>query len=60
MPVQLSSEEVDAIITKAIATVGATTIKDMGKVMNEVKPMLAGKADMGDVGGRIKKQLGGK
>lgn len=60
MPQQLSSEEVDGIIAKAIAAVNATTIKDMGKVMNEVKPLLAGKADMGDVGNRIKKQLGGK
>jgi uncharacterized protein len=43
----------------AIAQTGATTIKDMGKVMGIVKGQAAGRADMGAVGARIKAKLGG-
>jgi uncharacterized protein YciI len=49
----------DAIIADAIASTGAATIKDMGKVMGVVKSKAAGKADMGAVGARIKAKLGG-
>jgi uncharacterized protein YqeY len=48
-----------ALIAEAIASTGATTIKDMGKVMGVVKSKAAGKADMGAVGARIKAKLGG-
>ena len=59
MPVQLSAEEVEKMIDECIAKMGATTIKDMGKVMAELKPVLAGKTDTAAVGALIKKKLGG-
>jgi uncharacterized protein YqeY len=59
MPAQLSEAELDALITEAIASTGAATIKDMGKVMGVVKAKAQGRADMGAVGARIKQKLGG-
>ncbi|MEJ0036998.1 MAG: GatB/YqeY domain-containing protein [Gammaproteobacteria bacterium] len=59
LPAQLSEAELDALITEAIASTGATTVKDMGKVMGLVKSKAAGRADMGSVGARIKQKLGG-
>ena len=59
LPAQLSEGELDALIAEAIASTGATTIKDMGKVMGVVKSRAAGRADMGAVGARIKQKLGG-
>ena len=59
LPAQLSDAEVDALIAEAIASTGAASIKDMGKVMGIVKAKAAGKADMGAVGARIKSKLGG-
>lgn len=58
LPAQLSPAELDALIDAAIAQTGATTIKDMGKVMGIVKTGAAGRADMGAVGARIKARLG--
>lgn len=58
LPAQLSPAELDALIADAIATTGATSVKDMGKVMGIVKTKAAGKADMGAVGARIKALLG--
>jgi uncharacterized protein YqeY len=57
LPAQLADAELDAIIAEAIATTGATTVKDMGKVMGIVKTKAAGRADMGAVGARIKQKL---
>ena len=51
--------DLDALISEAIASTGAASIKDMGKVMGIVKSKAAGKADMGAVGARIKAKLGG-
>jgi uncharacterized protein len=59
LPAQLSDTELDALIAEAIASTGAASIKDMGKVMGVVKAKAAGKADMGAVGARIKAKLGG-
>jgi len=59
LPAQMSETELDALIAEAIASTGAATIKDMGKVMGIVKAKAAGKADMGAVGARIKAKLGG-
>jgi uncharacterized protein YqeY len=59
LPAQLSDTELDALIAEAIASTGAASIKDMGKVMGIVKSKAAGKADMGAVGARIKSKLGG-
>jgi len=57
LPQALSEEEVDAIVTQAIEQTGANSIKDMGKVMGIVKPQIIGRADMGEVSGRIKSTL---
>ena len=59
LPAQLSDADLDVIIAEAIASTGAASIKDMGKVMGVVKAKAAGKADMGAVGARIKAKLGG-
>jgi len=59
LPAQLSEAELDVLIVEAIGATGATSIKDMGKVMGIVKSKAAGKADMGAVGARIKAKLGG-
>ncbi|HET9329215.1 MAG TPA: GatB/YqeY domain-containing protein [Steroidobacteraceae bacterium] len=58
LPAQMSDAEVDALIAEAIAATGATTMKDMGKVMAAVKPKAQGRADMGAVSARIKQKLG--
>lgn len=59
LPAQLSDAEVDALIREAIASTGAASIRDMGKVMGAVKAQAAGRADMGAVSARIKAALGG-
>jgi uncharacterized protein YqeY len=59
MPTQLSGAEIDALIAEAVAAVGATSIKDMGKVMGIIKGKAAGRADMAAVGAKIKAKLGG-
>jgi hypothetical protein len=59
LPAQLGDAELDALIAAAIAQTGASTIKDMGKVMGAVKAQAAGRADMGAVGARIKARLAG-
>jgi uncharacterized protein len=58
LPEQLSDADLDALIAEAIASTGAASIKDMGKVMGAVKAKAAGRADMGAVGARIKAKLG--
>lgn len=57
LPQALSEEEVDTIINQAIEKTGANSIKDMGKVMGLVKPQIIGRADMGEISGRIKSLL---
>ena len=59
MPKQLSQAEVDAIVAEAIASTGAKSAADMGKVMGIVKPRLAGRADMGKVSASVKTKLAG-
>lgn len=58
MPKQMSEEEVEAAIKAAVAEVGATSMKDMGKVMGELKAKYAGQMDFGSVSGKIKAILG--
>ena len=57
MPEQLSIEEIDAIVTRAISELGASISSDMGKVMGKVTPLLKGKADMGLVSKLVKDKL---
>ncbi|MBZ0221693.1 MAG: GatB/YqeY domain-containing protein [Dokdonella sp.] len=58
LPAQLGDAEVEAIVSKAIADAGASSAKDMGKVVALVKPLIAGRADMGKVSALIKTRLG--
>lgn len=57
LPPALSDSEVDDLIKQAIASSGATSMKDMGAVMAQLKPQLQGRADMGKVSQRIKQLL---
>jgi len=59
LPAQLDAAELDGLIQAAIGETGATSVKDMGKVMAVVKGKAAGRADMGAVGARVKALLGG-
>lgn len=58
LPQQLTEDEVIAILEKIVAETGAAGIKDMGKVMAAIKPLVAGRADMGKISGLIKSRLG--
>ena len=58
MPAQLSESELDSMISEAIASTGAASIKEMGKVMGILKPQLAGRADMSAVSAAVKAKLG--
>ena len=55
-----SEDEIQKIVEDAIAQTGASTIKDMGKVMGIVTAKAKGRADMKIVGGLVKKMLQGK
>jgi uncharacterized protein YqeY len=57
LPEQLSPEEVDQHVQAAIQETGATSMKDMGKVMAILKPKLQGKADFAEVSKKIKNAL---
>jgi len=57
MPAQMSDDEVEGVIKKAIAEAGAVSIKDMGKVMKVLMPQLTGKADGKMVGEKVKALL---
>ena len=57
LPQQLSPEELAKIINKVIAEVGASEIKDMGKVMAKLMPELAGRADGGRVSQLVREKL---
>jgi uncharacterized protein YqeY len=58
LPEQLSDSELDALIDEAVKTTGAESIRDMGKVMGQIKTKAAGRADMGAVGAKVKARLG--
>jgi uncharacterized protein YqeY len=57
LPQQLTEDEIKAILEKVVVESGAAGIKDMGKVMAEIKPLVAGRADMGKISGLIKTRL---
>jgi uncharacterized protein YqeY len=58
LPRQLTAAEVDAAIAAAIAEVGATSIRDMGRVMAELKGKYTGQMDFGAAGAVLKGKLG--
>ncbi|HEY2037755.1 MAG TPA: GatB/YqeY domain-containing protein [Steroidobacteraceae bacterium] len=57
LPARMSDADLDALIAAAIASTGATSAKDMGKVMAVVKSQAQGRADMGSVSARVKERL---
>lgn len=57
MPSALGADELEAIIKAAFTESGAETMKDMGKVMNLVRPQVVGRADMAEVSKQIKALL---
>ena len=59
LPKQMSEAEAKAAVAKAIKATGATSMKDMGKVMAALKQGYAGKIDVGRVSGWVKELLAG-
>jgi uncharacterized protein YqeY len=57
LPQQLSAAELTALVDEVIQTTGAAGIRDMGKVMGQIKAKAAGSADMGAVGAIVKEHL---
>ena len=58
MPAQMSDAELAMVLDEVIAEAGATSAKDMGKVMSALRPRVAGRADMGKLSGMVKARLG--
>ena len=58
LPEQLSAEELAALVDEVIAATGAEGMRDMGKVMGQIKAKAAGRADMGAVSATVKERLG--
>ena len=59
LPAALGEAEIEAAVTQASADAGATSPKDMGKVMGVLKTSLQGRADMGTVSRIVKARLAG-
>lgn len=59
LPVGLAEAEIRAMIEQAIQATGAAGMQDMGKVMGQLKPMMQGRADMGQVSNLVKQKLSG-
>jgi len=59
LPKQLSEDEIKAIVQQTIVSLGATSIKDMGKVMAELKSKYSGKMDFSKASGLVKGKLAG-
>ena len=57
LPKALSEEELDALIVQAMTESGASGMQDMGKVMGWLKPKVQGRADMGQLSGKIRAKL---
>jgi uncharacterized protein YqeY len=58
LPEQLSAEELAALVDEVIAATGAEGMRDMGKVMGQIKAKAAGRADMGAVSATVRERLG--
>ncbi|MGC1855044.1 MAG: GatB/YqeY domain-containing protein [Candidatus Aquirickettsiella sp.] len=57
LPEPLSDADIDRMLSEVITRVGATSVKDMGKVMAELKEKLQGRADMTQISAKIKERL---
>lgn len=58
LPEQLSAEELTQMVDEVIKATGAEGLRDMGKVMGQIKAKAAGRADMGAVSATVKERLG--
>lgn len=58
LPEALGEDEISSLIKQAITDAGAESMRDMGKVMGQLKPKLQGRADIGAVSGMVKQLLG--
>jgi len=58
LPEALSHDELDVLIKQAVADTGASSIRDMGAVMNKIRGQVQGRADMKAVSNAVKEQLG--
>lgn len=58
LPSQLSQEELDGIVKESITRLGASSMKDMGKIMADVMPKITGRADGGAVNQSVRRLLG--
>jgi len=57
LPEPLTDEDLDALVAEAIVASGATSMAQMGAVMGQLKPKVAGRADMGVLSAKVKAQL---
>ena len=57
MPAALTEDDLDGLIRMAISATGAQGMQDMGKVMNELKPQVLGRVDMGHLGKKVRAAL---
>lgn len=57
LPQPLAAAEIQSLIDGAIAATGAASMKDMGKVMGQLKAQMQGRADLGKVSGMVKARL---
>jgi uncharacterized protein YqeY len=57
LPSQLSSAEIETLIESAVKETGAASVRDMGKVMNILKPQVQGRADVAAVSAQVKDRL---
>lgn len=57
LPAAMTEDELDTLIEQTISAQNATSIKDMGKVMNVLRPLIAGRADPAQVSSKIKAKL---
>lgn len=58
LPARLGADEIEALIAQVIEATDASSMKDMGKVMAEIKARAAGRADMGEISARVRSILG--
>lgn len=59
LPTPLADAEVDMLVAAALQALAAVTLKDMGRVMNALRPQLMGRADLSLVSAKVKQRLGG-
>jgi uncharacterized protein YqeY len=60
LPEPLSDAELEALISRAVEATGATSLKDIGRVMAQIKALAGGRVDMGEINARVRGALGGE